>query len=154
MPLSNVEIQTELEAGRVFITPYDEAMLQPASYHMEIGKVAATVPKNGDPRINLEKARVLLVPGYAPAVIWTLEELKLPLNMVGHFGVKSSLSRRGLFASVGIQIDPGFHGPLSVSLMNLTPNAVALNYGDSFVTLELERLAVHASEAYSGEYQN
>lgn len=37
--------------------------------------------------------------------------------------------------------------------MNMTPNAVALNYGDSFVTLELERLIEPASEGYSGEYQ-
>lgn len=154
MPLSNVEILEELDAGNISITPFDRAMLQPASYDMKIGKVAATVPRNGDPRIDLENERILVIPGYAPAVIWTLEELRLPLNMVGHFGVKSSLSRRGLFASVGMQIDPGFHGPLSVSLMNMTPNAAALNYGDSFVTLELVRLQVAASEGYSGEYQN
>lgn len=153
MPLSNVEITRELAAGNISITPYDSEMLQPASYDMKVGKVAATVPRNGDPRVDLEEERVLVIPGYAPAIIWTLEELKLPLNMAGHFGVKSSLSRRGLFASVGMQIDPGFEGPLSVSLMNLTPNAAALNYGDSFVTLELVRLAEPASEAYSGEYQ-
>src|SRR6266849_1312626 len=125
MPLSNVEIRQELERGKFSITPFDENMLQPASYDMKIGRVAATVPKNGDPRIDLEEERVLVVPGYAPAVIWTLEEVKLPLYLAGHFGVNSSLSRRGLFASVGIQIDPGYEGPLSVSLMNLTPNAVA-----------------------------
>jgi dCTP deaminase len=153
VPLSNVEIRRELQAGHLAITPFEEAMLQPASYDMRIGKTAATVARNGDPRIDLEDERVLVVPGYAPAVIWTLEEVKFPLNMIGHFGVKSSLSRRGLFASVGIQIDPGFEGPLSVSLMNMTPNSVALNYADSFVTLEIERLAVAASEAYSGEYQ-
>lgn len=154
MPLSNVEIQEELDAGNVSITPFDIEMLQPASYDMKIGKVAATVLRNGDPRVDLEDQRILVIPGYAPAIVWTLEELKLPLNMVGHFGVKSSLSRRGLFASVGMQIDPGFHGPLSVSLMNMTPNTAALNYGDSFVTLELVRLRVPASEGYSGEYQN
>lgn len=154
MPLSNVEIRRELEAGNISITPFDNAMLQPASYDMKVGKVAATVPRNGDPRINLEDERVLVIPGYAPAIVWTLEEIKLPLNMVGHFGVKSALSRRGLFASVGVQIDPGFEGPLSVSLMNLTPNAAALNYADSFVTLELVRLAVPASKGYTGEYQN
>lgn len=153
MPLSNVEIRQELKAGNLSITPFDDHMVQPASYDMKVGRVAATVPKNGDPRIDLEDERVLLVPGYAPAIIWTLEELKLPLNMAGHFGVTSSLSRRGLFASVGIQIDPGWEGPLSVSLMNMTPNAVALNYGDTFVTLELERLVVPASEPYSGKYQ-
>jgi dCTP deaminase len=153
MPLSNVEIKRELQAGTLEITPFDEDMLQPASYDMKIGKNAATVPKNGDPRIDLEIERVLLVPGYAPAQLFTLEEIKLPLNMVGHFGVMSSLSRRGLFASVGIQIDPGWEGPLSVSLMNLTPNPVALNFGDTFCTLEIERLAVPASEPYSGKYQ-
>jgi len=154
MPLSNVEIQGELQAGNISITPFDRAMLQPASYDMKVGKVAATIPRNGDPRIDLETEGVLVIPGYAPAVLWTMEELRLPLNMVGHFGVKSSLSRRGLFASVGIQIDPGFNGPLSVSLMNMTPNAAALSFGESFVTLELERLAVPASEGYAGEYQN
>src|SRR5260221_10300257 len=107
MPLSNVEIRQAVKAGQVLITPFDDSMLQPASYDLKIGKVAATIPKNGDPRIDLENERVLLVPGYAPAVIWTLEELQLPLDMVGHFGVKSSLSRRGLFTSIGIQVDPG-----------------------------------------------
>jgi dCTP deaminase len=154
VPLSNVEIRQELDSGNVVISPYDPAMLQPASYDMKVGKTAATVPRNGEPRINLESEHTLIIPGYAPAVIWTKEELTLPLNMVGHFGVKSSLSRRGLFASVGIQIDPGFKGPLSVSLMNMTPNAAALTYEESFCTLELERLAVPASEGYSGEYQN
>ena len=153
MPLSNVEIRDELDAGNISITPFDPEMLQPASYDMRIGRIAATVPKDSDPRIDLEKDHVLVIPGYAPAIIWTLEELKLPLNMVGHFGVKSSLSRRGLFASVGMQVDPGFEGPLSVSLMNMTPNAAALNYKDSFVTLELVRLRVPASEPYSGEFQ-
>lgn len=154
MPLSNVEILRELGAGTVAISPFEQAMLQPASYDMRIGKNAATVPRNGDPRIDLEDEGVLVIPGYAPAVVWTMEELKLPLNMVGHFGVKSALARRGLFASIGVQIDPGFHGPLSVSLMNMTPNAATLSYGESFVTLELVRLNEPASVGYSGEYQN
>jgi deoxycytidine triphosphate deaminase len=69
LTLSNVEIREEIKAGNIVITPFDESMLQPASYDLKIGKVAATVPKNGDPRIDLEEERVLLVPGYAPAVI-------------------------------------------------------------------------------------
>jgi dCTP deaminase len=154
MPLSDTEIRAAVEAGDVSIAPFDEDLLQPASYDLRIGRNAATVPKNGDPRVNLEEERVLFVPGYAPAVIWTMEEISIPLNMVGHFGVKSGLARRGLHASIGMQIDPGFVGPLSVTLMNLTPNAVALNYGDTFLTLELERLNVKASRGYAGEYQN
>ena len=54
VPLSNLEIRHELNAGSISITPFDNAMLQPASYDMNIGKVAATVSRNGDPRIDLE----------------------------------------------------------------------------------------------------
>src|SRR5208282_731933 len=155
MPLSDVEIRREIKGGKFRIAPFDDEMLQPASYDLKVGKFAATAPRNGDnPVIDLEAERVLVVLGYAPAVIYTLEELDLPLNIAGRFGIKSSLSRRGLFASVGTQVDPGFQGPLSVSLMNMTSNAVALNYGESFVTLELEWLKTPASKGYSGEYQN
>jgi deoxycytidine triphosphate deaminase len=43
--------------------------------------------------------------------------LRLSTSYVGHFGLKSKLARRGIAASVGIQIDPGFEGPLSVTLL-------------------------------------
>jgi dCTP deaminase len=153
MPLSDVEIRECMASGDLQITPFDEEMLQPASYDLKLGKNAATVPKNGDPRIDLEKEGVLMIPGYAPAVIYSNEELRLSTALTGRFGIKSALSRRGLIASVGLQIDPGFEGALSVTLMNLTPNPVALNFGDSFLTVELDRLGKPASKGYSGAYQ-
>lgn len=56
MPISDVQIQEALENGEVAITPFDPEMLQPASYDLKVGKHAATVPKNGEPRINLYAA--------------------------------------------------------------------------------------------------
>jgi predicted transcriptional regulator len=53
-----------------------------------------------------------------------------------------------------MQIDPGFEGPLSVTLFNMTPNPISLNYKGHFVTMELEKLAVPASIGYGGQYQN
>jgi len=153
MPISDTEIRAALDSGEVEITPYDPEMLQPASYDLKVGRRAATVPKNGEPRIDLEKERVLLIAPYAPAVIFTHEVLKLSLRYTGRFGLKSGLARRGVTASVGVQVDPGFHGPLSVTLLNHTPTPVMLNYGEDFLTLELEKLAVPASRPYKGEYQ-
>lgn len=153
MLMSDVQIQEALDLGEIGITPFDRKMLQPASYDLKVGRNAATVPTNGDPRINLEKEGVLFIPAYAPAVIWTREELRLSKSYVGHFGLKSKLARRGLSASVGIQVDPGFCGPLSVTLMNMTPSPVSLSYEDDFLTLEFEKLSVPASRGYSGEYQ-
>src|SRR6266852_2992989 len=117
MPMSDVEIQTAISTGGVSITPFDGKMLQPASYDLKVGKHAASVPKNGDDgRIDLEKEGVLFIAPYAPAVIFTLEQLSLSTSYVGRFGLKSKLARRGITASVGLQIDPGFSGPLSVTL--------------------------------------
>jgi len=153
MPMSDVQIKEALKRREIAIIPFDPKMLQPASYDLKIGRNAATVPSNGDPRVDLEKEGVLLIPPYAPAVIWTREELRLSTSHVGHFGLKSRLARRGLSASVGIQIDPGWKGPLSVTVVNMTPSPVTLNYEDDFVTLEVEKLEVPASKPYRGEYQ-
>lgn len=154
MPIADVEIEEALAKNEIGITVFDPDMLQPASYDLKAGKFGATVPKNGDPRIDLEKDGMILIPPYAPAVIFTMEVLRLSTSYVGRFGLKSKLARRGVTASVGLQIDPGFHGPLSVTLINLTPTPVALNYGEDFLSMELERLAVPASRGYNGEYQD
>ena len=153
MPLSDVEIQAARASGDIRITPFDEKMLQPASYDLKVGKKAATVPKNGEPRLDLEEEGVLLIAPYAPAGVFTKEELQLSTSYVGHFGLNSTFARRGLMASIGMQIDPGFEGPLSVTLINMTPNPISLNYGETFVTLEFERLSVPASKGYNGKYQ-
>src|SRR5690349_12969370 len=118
MLMSDVQIQQALDSGDISITPFDPKMLQPASYDLKVGKNAATVPTNGDPRVDLEKTGLLLIPPYAPAVIYTHERLKFSRKYAGHFGLKSKYARRGLTAAVGIQIDPGFEGPLSVTLNN------------------------------------
>lgn len=153
MLLSDVQIRDEIAAGNIEITPFDESMLQPASYDLKVGKDAATIPRNGEARMDLEKEGVMVIPAYAPAIIYSKEHLKLSTYLAGRFGLKSSLSRRGIYASVGPQVDPGFIGRLSVTLFNLTPLPVPLSYGDSFLSLELHRLDIPASRPYSGEFQ-
>ena len=80
MILSNTEILGKVNSGALLIDPFDEQYLQPASYDMRIGKDAATI-SNTDPIIDLEKAGFLLIAPYAPAVIYAMEHLRLPLNM-------------------------------------------------------------------------
>ncbi len=154
MPVSDVQIIEAMEQGDIAINPFDPEMLQPASYDLKVGKYAATVGRSsGDPRFDLEQEGSLLIPAYAPAVVFTKEELRLSTSYAGRFGLKSKLARRGLSASVGTQVDPGFQGPLSVTLRNQTPTSMVLNYEEDFLTLELEKLAIPASHGYQGEYQ-
>lgn len=153
MILTDAEILSEIKAKSLVIEPFDEKYLEPASYDLRPGKDAATISKNGEIIIDLEKAGVLVLEPYAPAVVSAREHLILPLNMAGRFGLKSSLSRRGVYASVGPQIDPGFDGWLSVTLFNFTPTPLALDYTDTFLSLEIQRLGQQASRGYKGEYQ-
>lgn len=153
MVLSNSEILKEIEAGTLLIEPFEQRYLEPASYDLRIGKDAATASRGAEPTIDLAKAGFLMIEPYAPAIIYAMEHLKLPLNLAGRFGLKSGLSRRGIYASVGPQVDPGFDGKLSVTLFNLTPAPIALSYGDTFLSLELNRLGKPATKGYSGPYQ-
>jgi deoxycytidine triphosphate deaminase len=105
------------------------------------------------PQSTLKKVGVLVLEPYSPAVVSAREHLVLPLHLAGRFGLKSGLSRRGVYASVGPQVDPGFDGWLSVTLFNFTPTSIALDYTDSFLSLEFNRLGQPASRPYSGEYQ-
>jgi dCTP deaminase len=153
MILSDVEIRREIERGGMEISPFDEAMLQPASYDLKIGKDVAVASQDGRAKLDLEAEKIVIIPPYTPAVIYTMEHLKLSLSLLGRFGLKSSLSRRGMYGSVGLQVDPGFKGNLSVTLFNITPVGFPLNFGDSFLSLELHRLETPASRGYSGEFQ-
>ena len=153
MILSNSQILQQVTTGRLLIDPFHEKHLEPASYDLRIGKDAATVSASDDPMINLEQARFLMIAPYAPAILYAMEHLTLPLDLVGRFGLKSSLSRRGIYASVGPQVDPGFDGKLSVTLFNLTPAPVALNYGDTFLSVEFHKLDEPATRGYNGPYQ-
>ncbi|HEV2381205.1 MAG TPA: dCTP deaminase [Terriglobia bacterium] len=154
MILTDGQIRREIGAGHLVITPFEDRYLEPASYDLRVGKDAATIPQNGDSvRINLEEKRLLVIAPYAPAVIYAMEHIELPLNIAGHFGLKSGLSRRGIHASVGPQVDPGFVGKLSVTLFNLTTTPIALDYGETFLSLEFHQLEENASRGYTGEYQ-
>src|SRR5437867_4506029 len=154
MILCDSDIRSAVQDGTLGISPYDDEMVQPASYDLKIGEDAATVPEDGEAVRNLREEGFMVIQAFTPAVVWTREELRLPLDIAGRFGLKSSLSRRGIYASVGPQIDPGFKGRLSVSLFNLTPSPIAMNYEDQFLTLELHRLERAASRGYEGKYQN
>jgi dCTP deaminase len=154
MLLSDTEIRHEVKEKHIIISPFNDHHVEPASYDLTVGKDAATIPQNGtDGIINLEEKRVLMIAPFAPAIVWAAEYLTLPLDIAGHFGLKSGLSRRGIYASVGPQVDPGFYGKLSVTLFNLTTNPVGLDYGEPFLSIEFYHLGKKASRPYDGEYQ-
>lgn len=135
------------------VSPFDENCVQPASYDLRIGALVYA-PPNPDQPIDLSSnGGVYRLPPYGNAVLTTFEDLKLPADILGRIGLKSGLARRGIVASTGPQIDPGFEGKLFVSIFNVTAVSHVLKYQDTFLTIEFHTLDQKPDRTYEGPYQ-
>ena len=152
MILTNTQIQEAWKARDIEIEPFDEGQIQAATYDLRVGPQAATTSTKK--RVDLrESGYVSLAPGDF-GVVTVLEEIRLGDRYAARFGLRSKFARKGLVATTGPQIDPGYHGRLIVGLTNLTPKPVTLSYMDDFVSVEFHRLEAPAAKPYDGPYQD
>ena len=147
---SDGQIKEAYEDGEILINPFDEKQIQPASYDLRVGKEAVVTSHEGI--INLEKSGYLKLKPGDFAVITVFEEIKLGPQYVGRFGLRSGFARRGLIATTGPQIDPGYHGRLIIGVTNLTPHEITITYLDKFVSVEIHKLQKAVLKPYNGRY--
>jgi dCTP deaminase len=156
MILVDYLIRDRVDKGGDFeIRNFDPKSVQPASYDLRLGNLIylPTQPHPDEPIDLADRGGAYRLPPYGAAVVTTYEDLKLPSNVLGRIGLKSSLARIGLIASTGPQIDPGFNGKLFVSLFNLTAAPHVLKYKDTFLTIEFHTLDTPPEHGYEGPYQ-
>lgn len=151
MILSDRQITEAQENGDITITPFNSKQVQPASYDLRVGDQGITTSLKK--KVDISKDGYLLVQPGDFAVIIIHEEIKLGSQYTARFGLRSKYARRGLVATTGLQVDPGFEGRLMVGLTNLTPKAVSLPHLDDFISMEFHKLAEPAAHPYSGPYQ-
>lgn len=153
--LNDTQIKAALEAGDIVVAapgePFDAGQIQPASIDLRVGAEGATTKHKQRIAID-ERGLIILEPGDF-GVICILEHIKFGPQYVGRIGLRSKYARKGLIATTGPQIDPGFEGSIKVGLANLTPKSVPLSYRDDILTLEIHRLEKPAAKPYDGPYQ-
>ncbi len=137
MILSERDIRAA-QGNEIKIDPFSEEWLQPASYDLRVGNQAAC-SSNKQVTDLTTAGFVEIKPGDFVIVI-TYEKLALSAQHVGRFGLTSTYARKGLIATVGAQIDPGFEGRLTVGLTNLSTKPLVLPHKDTFLTVEFHRL--------------
>jgi dCTP deaminase len=152
MILTNDQILAAYKSGDIIIEPFDEEQLQGASYDLRVGEQGATTSEKHLVKI-AEKGFIVLHPGDF-AVVTVHEILRLGPQYVGRFGLRSKYARKGVVATTGPQIDPGYHGRLIVGLTNLTPRAISLPHRDDLLTVEFHKLDQPTTKPYSGPYQD
>ena len=151
MILTDKMIRQACSDKAISISPFESGQIQPASYDLRVGPEAAVSSRHG--KVNVKKNDFLELDAGDFAVLVTEEVIALDDRHTGRFGLRGKWDRKGLIATTGPQIDPGFKGRLSVGLTNLTSRKIALSYLDDFITVEFHKLAAPVEKPYSGPYQ-
>lgn len=151
MILTNRQIEEAYRKGDILINPFEPGQVQAATYDFRVGAQGATTSSKKLVDIK-SNGFILLQPGDF-AVVTVLEELRLGPQYAGRFGLRSKYARKGLIATTGPQIDPGYHGKLILGITNLTPRPISVPYKDDLVSVEFHRLEEPSTKPYDGAYQ-
>jgi len=160
--LSDRDIRSEINAGRVAVEPFEEAMIQPSSVDVRLDKFFRVFENHKysviDPSI--EQAELtreviaeddeafILHPGEF-VLASTYEIITLPDDIAGRLEGKSSLGRLGLLThSTAGFIDPGFSGHITLELSNVANLPVKLYPGMKIGQLCLIKLSSPAEHPY------
>ena len=162
MLLSDRDIRSEIQSGRVAVEPFDEAMIQPSSVDVRLDKFFRVFENHKysviDPSI--EQAELtreviaeddeafILHPGEF-VLASTYEIITLPDDIAGRLEGQSSLGRLGLLThSTAGFIDPGFSGHITLELSNVANLPVKLYPGMKIGQLCLIKLSSPAEHPY------
>lgn len=152
MILTDHQIVAAYKQGDIVIEPFDEHQVQGATYDLRIGQQGATTTSKKV--VNIKETGFITIQPGDFAVITVDEILRLGPQYVGRFGLRSKFARKGLIATTGPQIDPGYHGRLIIGMTNLSPKPITLSYGDDLVSVEFHKLSEASTKPYSGPYQD
>jgi dCTP deaminase len=137
MILSSAEITRRLgkrgQEGVLVITPYSVESQQPASYDLRIAEGT-----------NLSTGACILA--------HSLEWVELPVDLAATLRTRSSYGRQGVMVTAGF-VDPGFRGQLTLGLVNMGPEMLAIGKGDRVVQMILHQVS-QGSDPYEGRYQD
>ena len=153
MALVDFEITEAVQSGELGIESFEPKCVQPASYDLRIGPlVYSGSEERPDRPIDISSnGGAYLIPPYGNVLLMTFETLKIPPTIVGRFGLTSSFTRKNLHASAGPQVNPGYHGKLFITLLNLTPKSHVVRYKEKFLSIELNRLDKTPKQLYQGQ---
>ncbi|MEV7022965.1 dCTP deaminase [Kitasatospora sp. NPDC093558] len=172
MLLSDKDIRTEIDLGRVVIDPFDPSMIQPSSIDVRLDRFFRVFENHKYPHIDPSEEQPdltrLVEPDGDEAFILhpgefvlasTYEVISLPEDVASRLEGKSSLGRLGLLThSTAGFIDPGFSGHVTLELSNVATLPIKLYPGMKIGQLCLFRLSSpsehpYGSERYGSRYQ-
>jgi dCTP deaminase len=165
MVLSDRTIKAEIEAGRIVVDPFDEAMVQPSSVDVRVDRRFRVFRNARYPYIDVrqpmeELTEALEITDDEPFILHpgefvlgqTLERVRLPDDVVARLEGKSSLGRLGLLIhSTAGFVDPGFEGNLTLELSNVANLPVTIYYAMPIGQISFVRVDAPVERPYGAD---
>lgn len=165
MLLSDRDIRTELDSGRIGLDPWDLDMVQPSSVDVRLDRFFRLFDNHKyqhiDPAMDQpDLTRLVEVDSTEAFVLHpgefvlgaTFEVVSLPEDVAARLEGKSSLGRLGLLThSTAGFIDPGFSGHVTLELSNVATLPITLWPGMKIGQLCFFRLTSAAEHPYGSE---
>ena len=162
MLLSDRDINAELAAGRIALSPSEPEMVQPSSIDVRLDryfrlfdnhKYAVIDPAEEQPEltrlIEVDPAEGFILHPGEFVLGSTYEKVGLPDDIAARLEGKSSLGRLGLLThSTAGFIDPGFEGHVTLELSNVATLPIRLYYGMKIGQLSFQNLTTPADRPY------
>ncbi len=140
MLLSDRDIKTQIDAGRIALEPYESEMIQPSSVDVRLDRFFRVFENHRYPHIDpaeeqSELTREVEPSGDDPFILHpgefvlgsSYEIVTLPDDIAARLEGKSSLGRLGLLThSTAGFIDPGFSGHVTLELSNVATMPIKL----------------------------
>ncbi len=172
MLLSDRDIRSEIDAGRIKIDPYDPGLVQPSSVDVRLDRFFRVFENHKYPHIDpaVEQPGLTRLVEVDPDEVFilhpgefvlasTYEVFSLPDDLASRLEGKSSLGRLGLLThSTAGFIDPGFSGHVTLELSNMATLPIKLYPGMRIGQLCMFKLSSPAeypygSSVYGSRYQ-
>ncbi len=132
--LTDVDIRKAL--GRdIVIEPFSEDSLTPIGYDFSVGDFVFSLESG----LLKSTDNFYILPPKNTVQILTKESLWVSSRIAGTFHSKVSLVSKGL-SHISTTLDPGWFGPLLITLRNNTENNISIKVGAPFVTLILSKV--------------
>jgi len=154
--LSDKDIKKYLDKGKIEINPINIKSIQPASVDLHLNWDLKDIDGNV---YDINKNEYLLIPNEF-ILGSTLEEVKIPNDLVGIIEGRSSVGRLGITAHITAgYIDPGFNGRITLEITNVSTKPFILKKGMSICQIVFQELSCecenpYGSDGLNSKYQN
>lgn len=127
-----------------------ENCIAPASYLLRVG---GYLDSANNQAVRLETGEAVIIQPRAFLLIGTIEEIKLPNDIIGFLHLRSSYARRGLLPwSQGI-VEPGYSGSITIVAHNHSGEYLAIVGGERICHLLLSTTNASTELPYGSQEQ-